>query len=75
MVLQEVENIFKTVFRDESISLDNTTSADDIDGWDSITHMSLLNEIEKHFSIDFTYKEVRNLQNIGDLINLITSKV
>lgn len=75
MVLQEVEYIFKKVFRDESISLDKTTSADDIDGWDSITHMSLLNEIEKHFSIDFTYKEVRGLQNIGDLLNLIKSKV
>lgn len=74
MALKEIESIFRQVFRDDSLRLKNDTTANDIDGWDSITHMRLLNEVEKYFNVDFTYKEVRALKSIGDLVDLVSSK-
>jgi acyl carrier protein len=49
-------------------------TANDIDGWDSITHMKLIGAIEEKFQTDFSYKEVMSLKNIGDLIELVKSK-
>lgn len=73
-ILTQVQDIFRTVLDDEEIVLMDTTVADDVDGWESLTHIQLVVAIEKHFGIKFTSKEILGWKNIGELVNCISSK-
>jgi acyl carrier protein len=79
MTPEEIKNslteIFKDVFDDESIALTSETTADDIDEWDSLSQITLLVAIEKEFKITLTFVEVQNLKNVGDMLDLIATKV
>ena len=70
-----LNNIFRTVFDDKSIQIAPQTTADDIDGWDSLSHISLITAIEEHFKIRFTQKELLTLRNVGDLHRSIETKL
>ena len=73
-IRDELNQIFKVLFKDNQINITEDTSADSVDGWDSITHLSLIVEVEKKFNIEITGFDVMNLKNVGDLINLIIKK-
>ena len=74
-VTGEVQNIFRDLFDDESIVIDDNTTADDVEDWDSLEHINLITSIEKHFSIKFAMSEVTRFKNVGNMIDTITTKV
>lgn len=74
-VVAKLNLVFKDVFDDESLSIDDKTTASDIEDWDSLTHITLLSEVEDAFSIKFTMKEVIGLKNVGEMIDLILNKI
>ncbi len=69
-----VEAIFRDIFRDENLTIHAETSAKDIDGWDSLAHISLIVAIEKKFSIKFKLAELQDIGNVGDMLKLIVVK-
>jgi acyl carrier protein len=75
-VLQEV---FRQVFDDPNLVLEDNMTAADVEGWDSVTHIDLLIAVEKALGIKFATAEMSRLkepdQNIGSFIRLIESKV
>ena len=73
-ILDEVQAIFREVLDNEEIVLANETTADDIEEWDSLTHIQLIVAIEKHFKIRFTSREILSWQNVGQLIGSIAAK-
>ena len=73
-ILDEVQAIFREVLDNEEIVLANETTADDIEEWDSLTHIQLIVAIEKHFKIKFTSKEILSWQNVGQLVDCIAIK-
>jgi len=73
--LRIVEGIFRKVLREDRLSIRSETSAKDVDGWDSFTHMTLIVAIEKRFGIKFKLAELQAARDVGDLLNLIKSKV
>ena len=75
MNLDLLQEVFKEVFKKSDIEINPSMTANDIDRWDSITHMKLIAAVEKKFNVDFSYKEVMALKNIGDLLTLVESKV
>ena len=75
MNLDLLQEVFKEVFKKSDIEINPSMTANDIDRWDSITHMKLIAAVEKKFYVDFSYKEVMALKNIGDLLTLVESKV
>lgn len=70
----QVENIARSVFQDDSIQLNEQTTAHDIERWDSLSNMIFLHEIETAFKIKFAFREVRALKNVGELNALILKK-
>tara|TARA_B100001250_G_scaffold148862_1_gene127477 strand:+ start:753 stop:995 length:243 start_codon:yes stop_codon:yes gene_type:complete len=66
--------IFKDIFDDEDLVLTQSTTAMDIDGWDSLTHISLVVAIEKFFDLRFTAAEISNLENVGQMADLVSIK-
>ena len=73
-ILNRISSVFEDVF-DERIALTENTTADDVEGWDSLAHVRLIVTIEKHFEIRFNSAEITSLKNIGQLANLIESKL
>lgn len=74
-IFDSLTEIFKEVFDDSDISLSATTTADDIDGWDSLSHVNLIVTIETRFNIRFSQKELLTFKNVGDLGNAIENKL
>lgn len=70
-ILQKLESIFKLFFKNDQIILKNDTVADDIEYWDSLTHIELINTIEKEFNITFTFNEVMSFETVGEMVNCI----
>lgn len=68
-------NVFREVFDDDTIQLNPSMTARDIDGWDSLTHVRLLLTVERIFNIRIHSHEMSSLKNAGDLIRLIGIKL
>lgn len=74
-IFERLTLIFRENFDDESIVLDTNTTAEDIDDWDSLEQINLLSRIERYFNISFDIKETLTLNNVGDMVDLIVSKL
>jgi len=74
-ILQQVEAIFKDVLDEENITLTEGTNTNEVDGGDSLAHIQLIVAIEKHFNINFTSKEVFSWKNVGEMVDVIGSKI
>ncbi len=74
-IYQRLTEIFQEMFDEDSIEVTPKLSADDVDGWDSLTHIRLILTIEKVFKIKFSTSEIGKLENVGDLVALIQGKV
>jgi acyl carrier protein len=71
----KLTSVFRTVFNNNTLVLTNELSAKDVDGWDSLSHMILITEIENVFAIKFKLKDLNKMKNVGDMIEIIMSKL
>jgi acyl carrier protein len=74
-LLAKLNEIFCEVFDDDDIKIEPETTANDVDGWDSLSHVNLIVTIESKFNIRFSQKELLTFKNVGDLLNSIRSKI
>ena len=70
-ILEAVQEIFRDNFDDDTLEITRAICADDIEDWDSLEQINLLTAIEKKFNIKFKLADVRNLKNVGDLLDLV----
>ena len=73
-IINRVEKILTDILKHHHFEMQDELTASDVDGWDSLTHMMIINEIEKNFGVKFKLKELNRLTNMGSLIELIESK-
>jgi acyl carrier protein len=69
-----LQDVFNRIFKDKSVQISDLTSAKDIDGWDSFTHLTLIQEIENEFKIEFKMRELMTMSNVGDMTGIIVGK-
>lgn len=74
-VLSEVNKVFRSVFQNEQLEVNETTTANDVEAWDSLTHLTLISEIQKHFNVKFKITEIMKFKNVGDMCNVLRTKM
>lgn len=74
-ITEKIHTILKSTLNHENFTVTDELSATDVDGWDSLTHMMIISEVEKSFGIAFKLKELNKMRNVGDMIDLIISKI
>ena len=73
-ILKTLDQVFRKVLKRDNITLNETTTANDVEGWDSLTNMLLISEIEKTVQLHFSFREIVRLKNVGDLCAAIARK-
>ena len=73
-ILEKMNDIFQTYFDDETIHLRESTTAADIDEWDSLAQVGLILIIERTFSLKFSMDEIDKLADVGEMVALIDAK-
>lgn len=74
-VFEKLTSICRDVFEDENLVITESTTAADVKGWDSLTHLSLINELEETYKIAFLLDEVIGSENIGELMNALMKHI
>jgi acyl carrier protein len=73
-VWNDLTAIFRESLDNDSLTFTETTTAKEVEGWDSITHVLIIVAVEKKFRVKFTAGEIQQLHNVGDLAALIRRK-
>jgi acyl carrier protein len=74
-IIEDLTAVFREVFDNNDIVLTPEMTANDIEGWDSFSHMNMIVAVEIKFKITFKQKEIYGFNNVGDLINSIQGKL
>lgn len=70
----KLKSVFQKVLEVKDITITREMTAQDIEKWDSLRHIQLISEVESVFQIKFKLREILHMNNVGDLIDLITAK-
>lgn len=70
-VYERLNAVFREVFDDENLTVQDTTTAADVEDWDSLSHITLIAAVEDEFDISFDMKTVVGLKCVGDMVDAI----
>ena len=74
-VFNGVQDIFRDIFDEDDMVIEDKTNSDDVEEWDSLNHINLVSTIEKEFKIKFDLKELSTLNNVGSIIDSALEKL
>jgi acyl carrier protein len=73
-IYERLNDIFRDVFDDESLSVNEKTTAKDIEDWDSLSHITLVGAVEDEFRMKFSMKEVVEMKNVGEMVAIVAAR-
>lgn len=73
-ILQRLEVVCRNVFGRDDVTIERSTTANDIEEWDSLSHIRLIASLEKEFGMRFSLSEIAGLAEVGDLVDVLLSK-
>lgn len=73
-IFKKLNEVFSDVFDEEIVVTDETTAAD-IEDWDSLTHITLISEVEDAFGVHFSMNVVLSMKNVGELVDIIEKSI
>lgn len=74
-VFEKLNEVFRDVFDDDNINVTEKTNANDIEDWDSLSHINLIVSIENEFKIKFSMGETQKMKNVGEMVDIILKRV
>ncbi len=74
-VYEQLNEVFRDVFDDESITVNDATTSDDIEEWDSLEHINLIAAVEQEFGMRFSMGQVVSMKNVGEMVDIILSQI
>ena len=74
-IYERLNVVFRDIFDDDTISVNENTTSNDIEDWDSLEHINLIVAIEQEFGIKFNMNEVTTMKNVGEMVNIIESRL
>ena len=74
-IFEKLTEIFRDVMDNDEIVLEENTTAEDIEEWDSIAHIQLMESIENVFGVKFSAKEMRSWEDVGEFVDSISTKI
>lgn len=74
-IQESLQEIFRKVFNEPNLIIDTEMNANDVDSWDSLSHMEMISNVEEAFGVKFKLKDLVKLKNVGDLERLIEEKL
>lgn len=78
-IREQVQDVFREVFEDPALVLNDQMTAEDVDGWDSLAHINLIIAIERRLEVKFATAEISRLKengkNVGNLLELVARKL
>ncbi|HIW49501.1 MAG TPA: acyl carrier protein [Candidatus Blautia intestinavium] len=74
-VYETLNGVFQDVFDDESIEVNDETTSDDIEDWDSLEHINLIAAVEQEFGVKFNMGQVVSMKNVGEMVDIILSQI
>jgi len=75
IILTELQAVFTNVFGAAANNINRETSANDVDGWDSVARVMLITSIEKAFGVKFSSREVVGFKTVGDIVDILSRKL
>lgn len=73
-IYERLNDVFRDVFDDDSITVNEDTTANDIEDWDSLNHITLIDAVESEFKVRFTMGEVSGMKNVGEMAQIIKER-
>ncbi len=73
-IYPRLNRVFKDVFDDDTIHITPRTTADDIEDWDSLEHISLIAAVERTFQMRFKMSEISSMKNVGEMVRIIAER-
>ena len=73
-ILDKLQEIFRDIFGNPSLIINEKTNQNDIDGWDSLTHITILEAVQDEFELTFTLDEMIELSDVGKIVDAIIAK-
>ncbi len=74
-IFEHINIVFKDVFDNDDICIEEETTAADVKGWDSLMHITLMDAIEEEFDIKFDMKTIIKLKNVGEIADIIEEEI
>lgn len=74
-ILDQLTDIFQDILDVADLEVTDSLKADDVDEWDSLSHIQLIVAIEKHWKIKFNAREIMTWQNVGQMVDTIVQRI
>jgi len=74
-VVSKAQSIFRQVLNNQNLTLTDNLTAPDVEGWDSLNHITLVMTLEEQFNVKFTTREVMGWQNVGEMLDCLEKKL
>ena len=72
-IFERLDRVFQDVFDDDTIHVTPKTTADDIEDWDSLEHITLISAVEREFRMKFKMGEISSMKNVGEMASIIAA--
>ena len=73
-IFERLDRVFQDVFDDDTIHVTPKTTADDIEDWDSLEHITLISAVEREFRMKFKMGEISSMKNVGEMVDIIKAR-